>query len=168
VDFVKKIYQESENSSVRLFKLFYVYPREATFQKFDINQVYTKFKNTQYATVEKEEAAEFVKWRQEKERKSIDPLSIPDEYFCMEVIEEGGFFDKGLSSTLVKENMADRKYVQNFEYILERVIKESGYKFKDVYYVSYFPVLPMYKVEGVNYISFLKDKENFNIENISN
>ena len=95
-------------------------------------------------------------------------MSIPDEYFCMEVIDDGKFFDKGLSSTLVKENMADRKYVQNFEYILKRVVDESGYKFKKVYYVSYFPVLSIYKVEGINYISFLEDNKKFKISDITN
>lgn len=168
VDFVKRIYKESENSSVMLFKLFYVYPREATFQKFDINKVYTKFKGTEYSTVEQSESAEFVKWRQDKEKKSIDPMSIPDEYFCMEAIDDGKFFERGLSSTLVKENMADRKYVHNFEYILKRVVDESGYKFKKVYYVSYFPVLSIYKVEGINYISFLEDNKKFKISDITN
>ena len=106
--------------------------------------------------------------RQSKEKTSIDPISIPDDYFCMEVIKEKSFFNKGLSTTLVKENMADRKYVSNFEYVLKRLENESGYKFKKVYYVSYFPVLPMYKVEGVDYISFLENKLNFNLSNITN
>ncbi len=168
IDFVKKIYSQSENSSIRLFKLLYVFPRAATFDKFNIDQVYTKFENTKYGTVSGDQAAAFVKWRQEKEKSSIDPLNIPEDYFCLEIIEDKTFFDKGLSSTLVKENMADRKYVQNFEYVLERLEKESGYKFKEVIYVSYFPVLPMYKVEGIQYISFLKDHENFNLNKIIN
>lgn len=168
IDFIKKIHSQSENSSVRLFKLLYVFPREATFEKFNIEKVYTKFKDTQYSTVDAGQSAAFVKWRQNREKSSIDPLNIPEDYFCLEVIEDKGFFDKGLSSTLVKENMADRRYVQNFEYVLERLEQESRYKFIEVVYVSYFPVLPMYKVDGVKYISFLKDHENFNLNNIIN
>ena len=168
LDFVKKVHADSENSSVRLFKLLYVYPREASFQKFDINQVFTKFKGTDYEIVDESESGKFVKWRQKKERSSIDPMTIPQEYFCMEIIEDAKFFANGFSSTLVKENMAERKYVQNFQYVLRRVTEESGYKFKKVYYISYFPVLPMYKVEGVEYISFLKDNKNFKILDITN
>jgi len=167
-DFVKKLYDEAENSSVSLFKLLYVFPREATFQKFNINKVYTKFRDTNYNTVSADKSADFVIWRQAREKTSVDPMTIPDDYFCMELIKEKAFFDKGFSTTLVKENMADSKYVKNFQYVLKRMELESGYKFKKVYYVSYFPVLPMYKVEGVTYISFLENKSNFNLTDITN
>ncbi len=168
LDFIKGLYTASENSSVRLFKLLYVFPRAASFEKFDIEKIYTKYKNSAYNTVKKEDATEFVKWRKEREKSSIDPSNIPQDYFCMELINNASLFDNGISSTLVKENMADRNYVQNFQYVLERLKKESGYSFKKVYYVSYFPVLPMYKIEGVNYISFLKDHDKFNLTNIAN
>ncbi|MBN2280103.1 MAG: hypothetical protein JXQ65_05955 [Candidatus Marinimicrobia bacterium] len=168
LDFVKRLYDEAENSQVGLFKLLYVFPREATFEKFNITKVYTKFRNTKFNTVNADNAPEFVAWRQNNEKTAIDPLTIPDDYFCMELIKEKSFFDKGFSTTLVKENMADSKYVQNFEYVLKRLESESGYKFKKVYYVSYFPVLPMYKIEGIEYISFLENQSNFNLSNITN
>ena len=165
-DFIRKLIKGSENTNIKVFKLLYTYPRPATFNKFKIDKVYTKFKNSKFATVNSNNASKFVKWRRRKEGGTIDPMQIPQNYFCIEEITGMNLLEGELSTTIVKEDMANQKYIQNFQKVLNRLNNEMGYSFEQVYYISYFPALQLYKLDGVKYKSFLKSKDNFSISSI--